>query len=1413
MHMYIRNKFRRLKLIATSPVSPTVANFVLDEDSGTSRESHSTPALGNNLGAPGWPHLRLLYQKLQTLDNDSSQSFRHVFHELLTFINTYQGYSPKNQLYEALRGELEKSFEEIYRLCSQDKSTVLAMIRAVRGLCMSMEHDLGYLRIPEQERIGLRSYYQRMAEEDNSLTCYHLIRNHLRRIILNMSMWRIVETISIHMDYQGFSLSQSLPAGYDSHIKAERSSCTHNTRVNVLSQIHHWLNSSTSSSVYWINGMAGTGKTTIAYSLCKELDASHKLAASFFCSRLQPECRASQWIIPLIAYQLAEFSDDFRNALCNLLGDPDLRLNNPSPRVQLDSLIYRPLLHIKHALPGRFAIVLDALDECEDKEATRQLLEALIETALDLPVRFIVSSRPEPEIREPMRKQQNPESSRVLLHEIDEQIVQNDIKTYLQDSLLSSTGQGSLRTVWKPTADQLEELAERAGVLFICAAAAVQYINYGGHTRTTQARRLANILELSIPPEDRYYTKIDTLYTLILQAALENSNLNEEDMDDILRVLHLITSMPERLAISTISRLLKMSTNRVWAALRPLWSVLHISDFESVTTLHPSFVEYINDPLRSNKYCRDLKVYSQTMAQRCLIIMQNVQPQFNICGLESSYIPDSMVPRLKERVCSAISKNLFYASQNWAVHLKNAPRSAKLLVEVEEFLSIRLLLWMEVMNLKGCASKMPEAIRLVMDWVGSEAECSADLRELIHDAWRFTAAFAYGEISNSTPHIYISMLRFWPDSSMIAQRYAKRMQHDWLIKVEGTAVRQREYALLSTWHFNHATQSAVFSPDGTQIAVGVGSEVELISALTGKRLSSPLKGHTNTVLSVQFSPNGTLVASCSLDKTVCLWSIKGETSPGLLLAPRHATQANCIKFSPDGAFIASGANDGTIRIWRSGSDVCISTFIGNHGSIAAICFAPTGRWIVTGGWNNVIVWNSENGQVLMTFFSNNINEIFTSVDISSDGMHIVACSNANGLYVWNTETGELGFSPLKSMSRDSSFTSVSFTPDGSWLVSGSRDGNIHIWDAQSGNLVRAPLEGHTDSITTARSSLDGALIMSGSYDKTIRFWDARIPEVTPDPLSGHFLSVTSVGFSPNGTRIISGSADGAVCIWDSENGEMVLGPLKKDHGNKMLITYSPCGTYFLHNWQDGVVIRNAQTGDISMALEQFPGSVHSAVFSADGNRCMVGTGNIIQILAVNTGQALMNICPPLTNQSNWVHPTSAVFSPDGDLIAVGSAHSSLYMYNAHSGELLYGPLEGHNNSSRSLIFSPDSRHVASGEFSTIFVRDAQSGEKILGPLDGHTSWVSSVEYSPQGDLIVSGGRDGVICVWDAQTGRPTISPVKWHAAPVRSVRFSPDGTRVVSGSDDKTIRVTDIKKDLQFVGPPHIYQLLYYAMY
>ncbi|CAE6481177.1 unnamed protein product [Rhizoctonia solani] len=676
--MPLRDRIRKLKSDAKSRISP-VDKVNNSTQSGTGQAS-TTPAVDK---AHSWTHLRSLLRALEQATKPLPP-LRAAVAAIVECIDTYENISHSQKEYEELYNELEELFQALQIHCTRDAPPAITTI--VETLCGSIQREVDDLR----QKLGKgkqRAYLEAEWDANAVVTHYCRIHFHLQRISLNidMSVWRIVDETAT--DNRLKHLSPSLSARYNSAqaVELKRGPCTENTRVDLLSQMLGWVDSSGPGSVYWMSGMAGTGKTTIAYSLCLELESNQRLVASFFCSRLLPECRNVNLIMPSIAYQLARLSRPFQFVLSRILEkDPDV--HTQLPHIQFSALIAKPLLEIKDTLPDSFVVIIDALDECENKESTSRILDVLLTESLDLPVKFVVSSRPEPGIRDEMTKQHNQAGSRVVLHELDRQTVQADVETYLRSALARI----------QPSEEQIATLVERAGVLFIYAATVVRYVGHDGFRRNPHAR-LANVLESSSASENKH-KEIGELYTIILKAALDDPNLDMREREETRQVLHTVICAQEPLAVDTLSGLLKMNdTERVRTALRPLWSILHISgESELVTTLHASFPDYMFEPSRSKRCYCDSALHNQTVTRLCFDHFRTSRPQLNICRLESSYISDDKVEGLDEQVKNAISTELFYAAQYWGTHLHSATGSPDLIQQLEEFLLTRLLLWMEV---------------------------------------------------------------------------------------------------------------------------------------------------------------------------------------------------------------------------------------------------------------------------------------------------------------------------------------------------------------------------------------------------------------------------------------------------------------------------------------------------------------------------------------------------------------------------------------------------------------------------------------------------------------------------------------------------------------------------------------------
>ena len=582
--------------------------------------------------------------------------------------------------------------------------------------------------------------------------------------------------------------------------------------------------------------------------------------------------------------------------------------------------------------------------------------------------------------------------------------------------------------------------------------------------------------------------------------------------------------------------------------------------------------------------------------------------------------------------------------------------------------------------------------------------------------------------------------------------------------------------------------SASFSPDGKRIVSASGDNtIRIWDAETGRQVGQPLEGHTRTVKSAFFSPDGKQIVSASADKTIRIWDAETGRQIGQLLEG-HKDYVTLASFSPDGKRIVSASADKTIRIWDAETGQQIGQPLEGHtSSVESASFSPDGKRIVSASADNTIrIWDAETGRQVGQPLEGHTRTV-KSAFFSPDGKRIVSASGDNTIRIWDAETGQQLGQPLEG--HTGWVYSASFSPDGKRIVSASEDCTIRIWDAETGRQIGQPLEGHTYYVTSASFSPDGKRIVSSSVDKTVRIWDAETDRQVGQPLEGHTYYVISASFSPDGIRIVSASEDCTMRIWDAETGRQVGQPLENKSSMRSA-SFSPDGKRIVSASKDSTIrIWDAETGrQIGQPLEGHTDDIRSASFSPDGKRIVSASyDKTIRIWDAETGQQLGQ---PLEGHTDWVY--SASFSPDGKRIVSASGDNTIRIWDAETGQQLGQPLEGHTGWVYSASFSPDGKRVvsASGDC-TIRIWDAETGRQIGQPLEGHTRTVNSASFSPDGERIVSASTDNTVRIWDAETGRQIGQPLEGHTKWVYYASFSPDGKRIVSASGDNTVRIWD----------------------
>jgi len=282
-----------------------------------------------------------------------------------------------------------------------------------------------------------------------------------------------------------------------------------------------------------------------------------------------------------------------------------------------------------------------------------------------------------------------------------------------------------------------------------------------------------------------------------------------------------------------------------------------------------------------------------------------------------------------------------------------------------------------------------------------------------------------------------------------------------------------------------------------------------------------LTGHTGIVTSVAFSPDGDILASGNLDKTILLWNV---TSADLILTiTGHNEYVNAVSFSPDGATLASGSHDSTVKSWDVSSGGLITTMSGHTGAVNSVAISPNGIILASGGNDKTVkLWIVLSGELTTTMIGHT--NIVYSIAFSPNGALLASSSFDTTVHLWNVASGDL----ITTMVGDSKSYGIDFSPDGKTLVSGSENGNIKLWNVPSGELIFS-INGHSDLVTNVKFSPDGATLASGSWDNTIKLWNILSEDLFYE--TSECTQVYTLAFSPDGSTIASGF-NKTIILWD-----------------------------------------------------------------------------------------------------------------------------------------------------------------------------------------------------------------------------------------------------------------------------------------
>ncbi|KAF3937773.1 hypothetical protein ABW19_dt0204807 [Dactylella cylindrospora] len=1015
------------------------------------------------------------------------------------------------------------------------------------------------------------------------------------------------------------SLPTAVGATFGSYMDQHEPECLPGTRTDLLNRLIQWAEDPEGKCMFWLNGMAGTGKSTISRTISRYFQENEQLGATFFFKKGEGDRGSGALFFTTIAVQLARHFRSMALSIKQAI-EIDSTISRRALKDQFDKFIVQPLSEVNATHRARLIVVIDALDECEPKEDIRVIISLLsqLKSSKTVDLRVLLTSRPELPIRLGFNKISGAYQD-LILHEVPE--IEHDISLFLRHELSKIRDEHStpLEDDW-PGEGVIQKLVEMAVPLFIYAATLCRFI---GDEYWDPEERLKTVIESRI---NWQASRLEKIYLPILNQLVNNQDGAERELliEEFRLIVGTIINLASPMSIPCLASLLFVRESIIESRLKSLHSVLDVPPDRNapVRIFHLSFRDFLVDSTLQNPFWVDEKGLHRTIASKCMQLMAGSLRE-DICGVRSPGVLRSQIDQ--GLVDEHIPPVLAYACRYWIYHLtKGEYHLANSSGEVQRFLQLHLLHWLEAMSLLGNVAEAVSAINALASIADSKN--GRMVSEIIYDAKRFILQNQY-VISIAPLQTYASAIVFSP-SGCIVRKISNPEKIQWLNQLP--SVQKEWNALLQTLEGHMGSIRAVaFSPNGKILATASDEMVWMWDAGTGV-LMQTLDAHETPVNDVLFSIDSKVLISSS-DK-IRLW----DTGTGALIhaLDKHAGWYENLAISPNGKVLASGFVD-VVALWDIEDGELIRTLEDYSGSVRSVEFSPNGKILASGDNERIILRDAATGAILQVLEGHT--ESINAISFSSNSKILASASIDKTIKLWDMGTRTL-IQTLASLKSGPSKLVFSPYPGSAILASACGDW-IDLWDASTKKLTRT-ITGCASRPTALAFSPDGSILASGLEDRTVKLWDVKwkASATTSDGARG---PVTDVVFSPDGKVLASISNSPIVKLWNTSLGVLVR-QLRGHTRRVNAIAFSPNGRVLASGSNDGTVrLWNAGTGTLMRTLSGTESWISAVAFSPDGRALASGTGDReIELWETDTGRAVKTF---ITRET----PLSLSFSKDG----------------------------------------------------------------------------------------------------------------------------------------------------------------------
>ncbi|KAL7933671.1 Pfs, NACHT and WD domain protein [Trichoderma chlorosporum] len=1044
-----------------------------------------------------------------------------------------------------------------------------------------------------------------------------------------------IETISQNL------LSLNLPVveggAFNSYTEQHNPTCLPNTRVELLQHIFDWARDSLAKPIFWLNGMTGTGKSTVSRTIAQSLAGTGHLGASFFFKRGEGDRGKSAKLFTTIAAQLATLQPSiaaYINHAIKLHSD----IGNKGLREQFNKLILQPLskLSPKDGAPDFIALVIDALDECELEENIKIIIHLLGRVG-NSRLRVFVTSRPELPIRLSFSNIQG-EFQHVILHDMSVTVVEHDLSVLIAHEVRIIRDNYN-RTVQEdrqldkdwPGQSTIATMVKMAIPLFIFAATICRFLS--DRKCGSPDDQLRHVLKYESRSQE---SKLDATYLPVLDQQVAGLSVRERGqvLQHFRDIVGSIVLLASPLSTSSLSKLLDISRDVIDARLDMLHSVLSIppSAGSPVRLLHLSFRDFLVDTEKQGQnpfWVNETETHAK-LADNCLRIMRTFLRE-DMYNLRSLGLEASMVSSPKSGV--QIPPEIQYACLNWVFHFQESKNCDANNTEIFPFLEEHFLHWVEALSL---IQRAPESIHMVRTLQSILRKQNTRHSDFLHDAARILQANL--QIITTAPlQLYSSVLIFAPRNSIIKRVFMKRL------------------------------------PKWIYISPKVDSNWD--------QCIQTLEGHGFPVTSVTFSHDSSLVASASDDHTIRLWRVStGEVQ----ILEGHSHFVVSLAFSHDSSLLASSSCDKTIRLWRINTGEA-QILKGHDNTVASVAFSHNSLLLASASYDMTIrLWHVATGksQILKGH-----SDGATSVAFSSGSEFLASASYDRTVRLWYTETGHC-IQVLNG--HDDGVRSVAFSHDASMIASGSNDTTIKLWsiveysnhDMKSTSPRLAETSDYAEEIggydrqqvNGIAISHDSSLVASISYNG-VRIWHTDTGDCIRElggwlgprfitPTRSRFVRVTCLVFSPDSLLVAFALESEVVWLLNINTGDCI----HKFNGNEYIVSFvifSRCCSLVASIAGNEIRLWSVDTGQCLQTFKGEKGHTYKLAFSHDSSLIAAASLFGIKLWNVYTGKRVQALTEEIQGFC------TVAFTHDPSVLVGANSDNTIQLLRTDTGECVH----------------------------------------------------------------------------------------------------------------------------------------------